>query len=71
MTKVYINSGVVNAIGVNVLGKEEMLDVSDHAPGLVGFIPVFLTEEAAKQYADKPVLELDLIENDKGEKAAL
>lgn len=71
--KVYFNSGIIERIGVNVnvSGQEVMLDLKDHAKGVVGAIFVFDTEENAQAYdVKKPVYGLTVIEHN-GEKAAM
>ena len=67
MSKVYLNSKVITELGLNVLGKPQMLPLKEHAEGLIGAIMVFETEEQAKAYADVPVLELDCIQTKAGD----
>lgn len=67
---VYVNSEVVERIGASFVNEEVMLDFKAHAPGIVGAVFLFDTEEHAQAYADKPVFELNVIEHN-GEKAAM
>lgn len=57
----YLSMTPIDKLYVSYLGGEVGLSVKDHANGLISFLPVFESEEAAKAYSDREVLELEVL----------
>lgn len=55
MSKAYLSMAMITELGVEVMGVEKKLPVSQHADGLIGVLPVFDSEQHARAYSDREV----------------
>lgn len=65
MTDAYLNMSLITKLSVAVAGQVVALPVKDHADGLIGVLPVFDSEEAARAYSDREIMLLTV--DDKAE----
>lgn len=65
MSKAYMSLALITELGVNVMGIEKHLPVKDHADGLIGVLPVFESEEAARAYSDRDITIMDITDPSK------